>query len=265
MPEQILETSVVTVFEANIAIIDDAFKVSSLVQDHFIASLNSAISSPGITRSQAQLITRAREALENIRETSISRAESEVLSSLYRFAIISVVAVAEQLLKSVFNGLLLKNLETINKPDRLSIELQTLKDKHFSTDRQFWVTQILDELYGTKNAQEKLNFQNIKAIQSLFNEYFGLNIADANGYSAIEKKVHLYYQIRHILVHNAGYVDERFLHNLEVANIPISDYSVGALVAVGRSQYEDCKQSFSSLFYIIEALAERMSLEIVLD
>ena len=264
MSSAVTGSNIVTVFEENIVGIDSAFKVSELIQNHFVASFEHAIKNPGIARSQVQQISNAKNVLESIRKTSISDAEKEVLGSLYKFGVISIVAVAEQLLKSVFNSLLLSNLENIKKPEKITVDLTRLKDSKFITDKQFWLEEILNDLYGAKNAQEKLNFQNIKAVDSLFKEYFDINLSDAQNYDSISRSIHLYYQIRHILVHNAGYVDDRFLHNIKSAGIK-TRYTSGELLLIGKKRYEDCKTSFTNLFFMIEALVEQKGIQVNLD
>jgi hypothetical protein len=239
--------------------IDQIFSVSQRMKDFFVSSLQNAAKEPGLQRSNVQVLNNASATLQTIGEGSIKEAEKDILSLLYRQGLISVVS-AEQILKASFNGLLRANLEKIKKFEKINIDFQELKDIEFKTDREFWVRKLIEELYGGKNPQEKLNFQNIKAIEDLLLSYFNISLAKVEGYDKVAKQAHYFYQLRHILVHNAGYIDQRFIDNLKTAEIKMPGVEVGEKLDIRSKNYEGSKKCFFNLFVILESLVESKNL-----
>src|SRR5687768_16597090 len=125
---------------------EDVFRVSMLLREHFAKSLDVAAVNPGITNTQRTRIENSKRALMSIKETSIMSAEKDIMGILYRFAVITTVSVAEQLLKSLFAGLVEGNVENLDKPEKFTLTLRDLKEAQFKTDKKFWATQILNDL-----------------------------------------------------------------------------------------------------------------------
>lgn len=256
------QLNILDVFISSTDDLDRVFNVSKLLREHFARSMDSAIKLSGVSNSQKQVLTNNRTVLERVRDGSINQAESEIMEILYRFAIASIVSTSEQLLKSAFEGLVAGNLAKLSRPESFSLTLSDLKSVGFRTDERFWSQQIINDLHGSKNPQEKLNFQNLKAVENLFKEYFGIDFNSVERYPDMAREIHLYYQIRHILAHNGGYIDDRFIKNLDKAGIPTQKYKKGEMVDLTEQDYTNCKGAFTKFFEMIEALIRKAELSV---
>ena len=67
----------------------------------------------------------------------------------------------------------------------------------------------------------------------------------------LSQNIHMFYQVRHIIVHNAGHIDRRFLANLGAAQM-MSEYKEGEIIKLEKIQYEDCKRCFKEFFESVE-------------
>ena len=256
-------SSLLTVFTKSTEALDDVFKVSTRLREHFAQSLGNAAKAPGVSNSQAKVLENAKLALEKVRDSSISEAEAHIMGVLYKFAITSIVSIAEQLVKTAFENLIVGNISKLDKPEKFTLTLEELKRVGFKTNDRFWSEQIINDLHGSKNPQEKLNFQNIRAVENLFRDYFGMDFREFESYDTLEREIHFFYQVRHILVHNGGYIDDRFINNLKKSGLDVQKYKKDDLIVVGLEDYAQCKDVFNTLFALIEFLAEQKGLVIV--
>lgn len=260
--EQEHASTLLTVFTKSIDELDEVFRVSTHLRQHFAQSLEGAIKAPGLSNSQTNILNNAKLALEKVKDSSIAESEAKIMGVLYKFAITSIVSIAEQLVKTAFENLVIGNIGKLDKPERFTLTLEELKHANFKTDSQFWAEQIINDLHGSKNPQEKLNFQNIKAIESLFRDYFGMDFREFEHYDILEQEMNFFYQVRHILVHNGGYIDKRFINNIKTSGSDVSGYKIGNLITVSSEEYAQCKDAFNTFFALIELLAEDKGLEI---
>jgi len=259
------DISPVSLFDAAVFDIDETFNVSTHLKEHFLTSFQNAAKQTVLVHSQQQVLSNAQLSLKGIAESSIKEAEKNILGILYRQGVISVVSAAEQILKASFNDLLDANLEEIDKKDKFEIDFDELKIIGFKTDREYWVEKITNELYGGKNPQEKLNFQNVKATENLLKSYFKIDLAQFEKYESVAREVHYFYQVRHILLHNGGYIDQRFIDNLSAAGISTSELSknLGKKLLVQEKQYRLSKDCFFSFFAMLEGAIQFRGLRVV--
>jgi hypothetical protein len=127
--------------------------------------------------------------------------------------------------------------------------LQEIAARGYEMKREDWAELILAKIYDSKNPEEKINFQNIKSIEGIFKGYFSITIDIQR---IFEQKIHLYHQIRHVILHNNSKIDERFISNVNKAGINITPNSLGNRVVMTSSEFNDCKEVFKQFFIDLE-------------
>lgn len=139
-------------------------------------------------------------------------------------------------------------MESIHVLDDKKIDLKILREKGYQLSKKDWFEILRGIVYGEVDQSSKINFQNIKSILGIFKGYFDINLnLDENEV----KRLHLYYQTRHILVHNVGKIDERYIKNLRAASIAI-DAKIGSRIVVSEKAYNRCKATFTKFFECLE-------------
>jgi hypothetical protein len=241
--------------------LNNLFDIPEALRQHFVQAFDSAISTENLPNSVRQRLMNQKRALLKIQHDTLQVGREKYLGQLYEYGLIFIVSVSEQILKSAFNNLVVNNLEKIQIEKTFKIQYTDLKTKDFLLNRDFWASQVVNELFDTRNPQEKANFQNIKAIESLFQTYFDLSLEKVEGYSEAAANAHQFFQIRHILVHNQGIVDGRFIRNLEIAGIATAaKYPVGKKIIISHDRFERCRYIFGGLFRCLDVAIGNSSL-----
>lgn len=238
-------------YNCNLDDIDEVFKVSNLIRDIVTKNLEK-IDSSQIRADYAQIIRNTIQSIGSISDKSLENAEKPKDEKLYSLGIVMIVSLAEELLKDLFEKLVYENIEHIscilNKD--INLPLRAISDLNFTLSKDDWVKLVLDyQIYQQANPSQKINLQNIKSIEGMFKDYFGIIIQIED---IIRQRIHFYYQIRHLILHNNSKIDKRFLDNISKAGNDITDYKVGEKITISENEYVECKELFKNLFCSIE-------------
>ena len=226
---------------------DVIFETSSILKSIYDSALKKLIEQNKVF-SQQQVLNNALNTLNNIEDESIINAESEAWKKLYPQALIIIVSIAEQLFKDTFEELIAKNLEKLSVLDEKPIKFKELRDKSFNFSREDWIELAVKTIYGDNNPTERINFQNVISIKEIFNKYFDISLDISDD---LQKEIHFFYQVRHLIIHNSSKVDSRFIKNLAKAGITKS-FVQNEKILVCKEDYENCKNAFLTYFEMLE-------------
>lgn len=188
----------------------------------------------------------------------VAKEQQKISSQLYSQGLILLTGSAESLIREFFKNLVVLNPNCITESRAKEIKLsyEQIRSSVKVSDK-YWLGKLLySELLAGKNPESKLNFQNVQQMQNIFKEYLGIEIQNSN----LTINLHRYWMIRHILIHNSGVIDERFINNLEKAGIDVSSYKLGDEVTVTKDDYEECKNLYSELFKMLSFKIEESDL-----
>ena len=162
-------------------------------------------------------------------------------------AFVLLVSTSEYKLKEVFQLVLEKNLEVFSD-SQIKVPTEVLREKGYTIGREDWARIIYSQLQEKENPNEKLHFQNIRTIQQLFRQYFKVNIELDEDVIA---RIHIYFQIRHNIVHNLAIVDEQLLRNVKKTGkeFPVK---VGGSYLVTEEYYALARETIAILFDAID-------------
>lgn len=242
-------------FQASAADVDTIFTSFRSLYEVYNSSLDSL--SRGLStlpRSYQQKLDNAQKAFENMAKTVATRQEA-ISGQLYSQGIVILVGNAESLMRDMFRELVISNfrkLKPINDKGKLSFSLSEIIGAKSDSDLGIM---LLNKLEGDKNPAEKLNFQNMQALQGILKYYFGITIPDNN---IID--IHVYWQIRHIIIHNQSAIDKRFLRNLRAVGIDTEKYRLGSAIELKKEDYESCFAHLTLLFEKIDEELTRLEL-----
>lgn len=191
-------------------------------------------------------------AFERLKSTA-SNKQQQISNRLYSQAFILLTGTAEALLKDVFEDLLVNNFATISGAAGFSFSTKELQQAIVeagnnsepldSVSRSLGHL-IMYKIFKGTNPSEKINFQNVKTMKSVFEQYFDIVIPDSENLDAL----HRYWQVRHVLVHNNGVIDERFTHNVKIVNLLKANETVGSNVTVTKKDFVQARKDFASMF-----------------
>lgn len=210
-----------------------------------------------LTPSQQGKISRANEHFKTLSE-GVTKRQQEISGQLYSQGLILLTGSAESLIREFFKNLVILNPNCITESRAKEIKLSydQIRGSANVSDK-YWLGKLLySELLAGKNPESKLNFQNVQQMQNIFKEYLGIEIQNSD----LTINLHRYWMIRHILIHNSGVIDERFINNLDKAGIDVSSYKLGDEVTVTKDNYEECKNLYSELFRMLSSKIEESNL-----
>jgi len=202
-------------------------------------------------------------------KASVDNAQSKISNQLYSQGFILLVGAAEAFLKDIFDSLLTENFTKIKTPAGLNFSANEVQDavrKWSERDNSLINLNaalgklVQKRLHDTKNPIEKLNFQNVQTMRTLFDTYFDIYIAD----STTTKTIHKYWQQRHSLIHNAGVIDKRYIHNVQAVGLLDKDEQLGAEISISRGIYTKAVKNFSELFDEMDRLIKDKKLNFAL-
>jgi hypothetical protein len=200
-------------------------------------------------------VGKARTLLESCKGT-VDRKQGEISSQLYEQGLVLLVGSAESLLRESFRVLLKNNLDKVDKIKNVQFTFEEIRGITGSSDE--FPDLVLQKLEDEKNPSEKLNFQNVRQMAGIFKGYFGIDFDESVDF----QNLHKYWQIRHLVIHNRGLVDQKFLHNLSAAKIDVSIYKIGDTVGLAKKDYDDCKRMLSALFENLDQKISKMKLKV---
>lgn len=240
--------------------VERIFEVPDLLKALFIKAMDDAINEVKLNTVRHKLGNQ-RKLLAKIQGDTLVRAKEKYISVLYEDTIIFTVSLAEQLLKDCFNELISNNLDKLDLDEELTVKLADLRANSFKTGKDYWAQRIIEEIHGIRSPQEKANFQNVLAVENLFKKYFKLELFGGD-YQKVNLRAHYFFQVRHILLHNAGIMDARFVKNVQIAGSRVSEKDIGTRVDISRKKYEECKYIFGSVFHHIDDCIKKSGLKI---
>ncbi len=249
------DESVSTQFQAASVEINTIFQSFRLLYDIYSASFNNILGSLNrLPNEYEKQVKNAKIAFENASETVNSR-QKDISNQLYAQGLVLMVGNAESLTREMFKVLLRNNVRKRQSGRKIELTLDQVLAA--DTDQKLGDL-VLELLEVEKNPLEKLNFQNMKQLQGIMNGYFGIRIQDET-----IKDLHEFWQIRHAIIHNASFVDQRFIDNLNAADLPSRAYSVGQKILVKKQDYDRCFERFVALFDSIDGEIKRLNLAYV--
>lgn len=206
----------------------------------------------------------ATKALERA-EDSIRAKQNEISQGLYTQSFVLLTGVAEALLKDIFEDLFINNFMTIRGTKGIDFnvsELQAiLRGASASEDKLEYISNSLGrlafgQLEGERNPQGKINLQNVETMVTTFKKYLRLDIPDGDGL----KSLHRYWQIRHVIIHNDGKINERFIHNVRKVGLLKEEDSLGRRLQLSKADYNAAKTDFNELFSTLDTLVRAAGL-----
>ena len=205
----------------------------------------------GLPAQYKQKVGNTKKVFENVRGTVDGR-QLEISSQLYAQGLVLLVGIAEAITKEMFRNLLVRNIRKVTVKRNINLPIdKVLKAK---TDEQL-AELILEVLEGEGNPAEKLNFQNMKQLQGIMKGYLSINLGDE-----LMTELHEYWQVRHVIIHNASIADQQFVDNLKKAEIPTEKYTVGEKTEVTKADYDKCFALLALLFEAFDSEIDRLKL-----
>lgn len=191
---------------------------------------------------------------ENMSKTVVVK-QRAISSQLYSQGLVLLMGNAESILSNMFEMLIISNFRKIKLKKSKSIGF-TLQEVIEAKGDGHLGLMLLEKLKGEKNPSEKLSFQNMQQLQGILKGYFGINVGDE-----FVKELHEYWQVRHIIIHKQGFIDERFVRNLKAANIETKKYKLYSRVALTKEDYRNCFGALVLMFEQIDNELDRLKLE----
>lgn len=177
-------------------------------------------------------------ALENINDASIVRNYKIIYSQMGILAVSSLEATLKKYFRdkaSVF-----QNLSTSNrKLSEIRITALDLVKRALSFEDDFG--DLLLE-------KETSSFQNLKLIKQTFEHYFNQQI---NLNTDDEKMLIFYLELRHVLVHRGGNIDERFIGATQQMGANLNNYNMGDKVVLNQEDWNNIRDVFPKLVGVI--------------
>lgn len=206
-----------------------------IMRDQAVQCLEKVINeSERLVPNEKRLIQNSIDCLENIKEESMKEQFSVIYSQMCVLAVSSVEAILKDYFVDSFNDKTDINMEN-KKLNEIKVTIRDIIDNELNFDKKLGAL-ILE--------RDKPNFQDLKSIRSNFKNYFNKEIKLE---SDLRKKLCFYLEIRHLLVHKGGVVDQKFINSTNVLDANIKSYEVGDVVEIESSDWIDMKQAFLSL------------------
>lgn len=253
--EPTTNTTVKEIFESSAAEVDALFTSFGQLYEIYTNAFGNLQKLPPLTTSIDQTVLSNTQAVFRRIEKTVAEKEQEISSQLYTQGVVLLIGNAESILRSMFSILVLDNFRKLKVTKGSSVNF-SLTDVISAQNDEELGSLLLSKLEENGNPKEKLNFQNMKQLQGVLKGYFGIDVDDKY---LIEP--HKYTQIRHIVVHNQAFVDQRFINNLQAAGISAENYNLGSKVGVTRQDYRDCFAHLVLLFEQLDNEIERLKLD----
>lgn len=253
MSKQDMQLTVSGQFQASAAEIDtifESYRTLHIIYASSFSSLEKELDT--LPTTYKQKIANAKKAFGNAKGT-VDDKQVEISEQLYAQGLVLLVGAAESITKEMFHDLLVHNIRKVTLKDKLSLPVnEVLK----ATSDEDLAELVFGLLAGDGNPAEKLNFQNMQQLKGIMKGYLGIDLDDN-----LMTELHEYWQIRHLVIHNASIIDQQFLDNLTKAKIPTKRYVVGKKISVTKEYYDKCSSLLILLFEAFDAEIERLSLQ----
>jgi len=199
-------------------------------------------------------IEHAKKLFDNMANTVTAKQKS-ISSQLYSQAVVLLMGNAESILESAFGMLVVNNFRKIKLPDSKNTNFSLQEVLEAKNDTELGRL-LLSKLEANKNPSEKLSFQNMKQLEKILSDNFSIKISP--DYIV---KLHEFWQIRHVIIHKQGYVDQQFLDNLAAAGIRTKKYQLYQPLKLTREEYENCFGLLVLMFDEIDKEIDRLKLD----
>ncbi|HCH33928.1 MAG: hypothetical protein UY35_C0014G0016 [Candidatus Saccharibacteria bacterium GW2011_GWC2_48_9] len=183
--------------------------------------------------------------------------QKEISDMLYKQGFVIMVGAAESLLKDVFKSLLIEDFAKVIKSSNINFsagEVQEIlvKCEESGLDSPKHVAaqfgrHMYSKLQSTKDPERKINFQNVKQMEGIFDAYFGINIDNDD----LLNRIHRHWQVRHLIAHNDSVIDDNFVNNVKKVQLLEAGERVGKRVSVIKRDYIQARNDFIDLFTIL--------------
>lgn len=228
--------------------IEGIFRVPNILRDAFINLIKNDEVELKKSVYAKDLKENAVKIFENISDSSISTSYKDAYRILYENGLILLISSSEMILRDIYDELFITNFDKIKMIQDMELKVSDLNFEDDKVTRDEIIELMKKKKYEDKNPSTRLYFENILAIQNQFRQ-LGVAI-DLN--KGTTDKLHLYYQIRHILIHQMGKIDKIFLDNLRPIKIDVSEYRIDERIQVDEFKYNDCKKYLRELIGSLE-------------
>lgn len=200
-------------------------------------------------------VEKSKQMLESCSGT-VSKEQGRISSQLYSQGLVLLVGASESLLREAFRSLIINNIDKVKVKDSVTFTFSEVIQNQGDKFANF----VLDKIEDEKNPTERLNFQNVEQMRGLFKGYFDIQLSDSVSF----EELHRYWQIRHIVVHKRGEIDQRFLDNLRSAKLDVSSYQLGKAIKITSSDFGLCQKELKELFASLDDQIKEKVLKIPL-
>jgi hypothetical protein len=248
-------TSCKDLFEAVVLNVDSIFETYHSLHDLYsttITTLEDQVNN--LPQNFINQVSRFKQVLDTCKST-VGNEQEKISSRLYEQGLVLLVGSSESILRETFRTLVEKNLSKVTVKPNVAFTFEEVMGV-FEGDSDL-PGLVLAKLEDEKNPAEKLNFQNVKQMQGIFESYFvGFKFPDSIEF----EELHKYWQIRHIIIHNRGMPDQKFITNLQVVGLDTSKYKLGKKIKIEQRDYEECKHILETLFLELDAQINKRDL-----
>lgn len=227
------ETDYFEKFNIELENIEKLVITPNMMRDLAIKALDKALTQ-NLKHTTKNSLVNTKAALENVQDASISRNYEIIYSQMLILAVSSLEATLKEYFKEVANdphNLLDDNI----KLKRIKISALDLIKNDLS-----YIDSFGDLLLQEENA----SFQSLKLIKETFSSYFGHQI---NLTENIEVKLIYYLEMRHVLVHKSGVIDEHFVNATRRMRAHIGNYNIGDKIELKHEDWQEIKTIFPKL------------------
>lgn len=202
--------------------------------------------------AQEARVERSIEIFES-QKRGVEARQVEISNQLYAQGLVLLVGSAESLLRESFKRMIVSNPNKITEKKAGSVTLTFDEVRKAVNENPVWLGELLyEKLRDEKNPEARLNFQNMQQLKNILKDFLGIDF----NHSDLFQNLHLYWQMRHIVIHNSSIIDERFIKNLQAAEIAVDSYKIGSRISITKREYEDCQRLYKEMF---EKLTESIS------
>ena len=245
-------------FEAVSSDVDDLFSSFETLQEVFKSGINN------IEKSASSLPYTVNSSVDNFMQVlngtdkSVALEQKKISAKLYNQGLVLLYGSSESLLREMFRSLVRNNLDKVKIKDNVVFTFTEIEQTLGNEAEVKFEDLVLGKLEDEKSPAEKLNFQNMQQMAGILKGYFNLLVED----KGLIKKLHLYWQNRHLIIHNSGVIDKKFIDNLKVAGISTKNYNIGERIKIDKDTYEDCKNALFKLFDTMDAQIKNNNLKL---
>lgn len=200
-----------------------------------------------LPESYLSKVRNANTSFENMSRT-VSNAQNEISSKLHSQGIVLLMGNAESILESAFSQLVIYNFRKIKIENNKSINFTLQEIVSSPKDIELGLLLI--------KKLEKISFQNVLQLEKVLRDYFDIRVGKDH-----ITRLHEYWQIRHIIVHKQGNIDQQFLKNLNNLGIDTKKYKLHRKIVLNRQDYDDCSNLLSHLFEHLDNEMARLELD----